>query len=196
MHVITSAEREPKLSEETLKILYRSMGKELSDEPNDHTATHEIFRYKYKTMQLLLNCDDLLRALHYPKLSDLEPLNGDLFRDVAVYDYMKLPPLRDKVQPYICFEVYLTQGGQRTRTLTLNIRIVVHDRDCKTDWAINRVDLIDLIITHLIDWSNEFGATMVKTSDIANMSNGDFYFRDLTFTANIAPNDYHLRGQK
>lgn len=184
--------KEPVLSHEIQAILKRSQGEEISEIPSLFHRSDEIYRYKYRVLRELLGNEDLLRALHHDSLSFEEPLNGDSFKDVCIFDYLRLPDEQEKVKNYICFEVMTQGGGNRDVEIILILRVVVHFDDTVTDWNINRQDLLDLILSDMFDWSYMFGGiTMYKTSDLADMTNKGYVFRDITYRGTVANNYYN-----
>lgn len=183
--------REPALSKEIEAIIKRSQGEETSPYPMDHTRSDDIYRYKYRVMRALLSNEDLLRTLHHDPLSMEVPLNGDNFKDVCIFDYLRLPDLQEEVKNYVCFDVYTQHGAGRGIEIILQLRVVSHFEETATDWNINRQDLMDLIISQQFDWSHMFGGiTMYKNSDMASMTNKGFCYRDIVYRGEVA-NNYH-----
>ena len=49
---------------------------------------------------------DLLRTLHNDELAGAdEIINGDAYRNICIFDFLKLPDNKSEVKNYICFEV-------------------------------------------------------------------------------------------
>lgn len=181
--MFTQKEKEPKLSENIQDILNRSMG-EKSDANVD-----DIFRYKYKIMKMLTSNQDLLHTLHNSSLAgNDENINGDKYRDVCIFDYMKLPELKNEVKNYICFEVDDSTGYNSTVNKRITFRTVSHESDCKTDWAISRQDLLAAIIKTEFDWTNAFGMHFEKSSDNGYVADGGYYYREICYNV-TAPNN-------
>ena len=179
--------KEPILSEDIVNIIYKSRGK-----PDENTIikADDVYRFKYHIIQKLTHNNDLLRALHHPSLSFEKPINGDAFIDVAIFDYLKLPENKSEVKNYLCYEVDILNGGTRNYYAHVTFRIVCHDEDLKTDWNINRMDLLSLIIRQDFNWEDIFGEKMVLMQDMGNMTQQRYYYRDLVFQVQL-PNDYH-----
>lgn len=184
--------KEPVLSSQLQAVIKRSQGVEVSEEPALFNRSDDIYRYKYRVMRALLENEDLLRTLHHDPLSFETPLNGDSFKDICVFDYLRLPDFQEKVRNYVCFEIETQGGGNRAIEIILIIRVVCHFDDTVTDWGINRQDLLSLIISNDLDWSHLFGGiTMYKTSDLADMTNKGYIFRDMTYRGQVANNYYN-----
>ena len=185
--------QEPLLSDRIEKILNRSKGEETSPDPNIVTRSDDVFRYKYRIMKSLLSCEDLLRAIHEEGLSDKAHLNGEDFKDVCIFDYLRLPELQSETSNFVCFEINTSSGDDRNLFVTLVVRVVASTMDNVTDWGINRQDLMAMIVSEQLDWKYVFGGqTFYKTSDTAGYHDKGFYFRDLVYQGVVA-NNYHAR---
>lgn len=173
-------EKEPKLSEKMKSIIERSMRETRTG------AIDDIYRYKYKIMKMLTTNDDVLRTLHCAELETNDGIfNGDAYRYICIFDYLKLPDLKDKVKNYICFEVE-DSGYDGLATKRIIFRTVSHIDDCKTDWGINRQDLLAAIIKSQFDWSNEFGMHIERNSDRGYITNDGYMYREIIYkTTNL-----------
>lgn len=177
--------KEPKLSSELEAVIRRSI-----DEKNS-ANTDEIFRYKYKIMNLLTSDQDILHTLHCAKFGDDSVLNGDALRDVCIFSFMKLPDNKDEVNNYICFEVNDDCYGDYASKRII-FRTVSHINDCKTDWGIPRHDLLALIIKNKFDWSNECGLHLEKESDSGHVTDDGYYYREIVYVSTV-PNNLFRR---
>ncbi len=178
--------KEPILSKKTQDIIERSMR-----ETKGVAAIDDIYRYKYKIMNMLTSNEDLLRTLHCSKLETKDGvLNGDAYRDVCIFDFMKLPELKDEVNNYVCFEVE-DAGYDSLATKRVIFRTVSHIDDHVTDWGIDRQDLLALIIKSQFDWSNDFGIHLEKLSDKASITNDGYLFREITYKTVNTGNQYN-----
>lgn len=182
-------EKTPKLSAKLQKVVERSHGDQNGNGMDD------IARYKHKVMTELTSNIDILSTLHN---NDLESRlnwdypNGDMYRDVNIFDYMKLPSLKDEIQNYICFEVSaLASYNDDFTIINVVFRTVSHVNDMKTDWGIQRHDLLALIIKSQFDWSKVFGKTLIKVSDVGKIGEDDFYYREITYKCDLPNNHYN-----
>ena len=156
-------DKQPKLSIDIQQVIERSHGE------NNAAGMDDIARFKHKVMTELTSNVDILRTLHNDnlesKILNWDSPNGDIYRDVNIFDYMKLPSLRDEVANYVCFEVITENSFSNDFVLTSVVfRTVSHVNDMKTDWGIQRHDLLALIIKNEFDWTKVFGKTLVKIS--------------------------------
>lgn len=190
-------EKEPKLSQKMQDILNRSHDDGGENEYND------IERYKYKIMNILTDNQDILWTLHNEDLEELsfcrkdkhnkheQKLNGDLYRNVNIYSFLKIPEIQSKVKNFICFEVNdIEQPRYNDSLIVKNIifRTVSHENDYITDWGIARQDLLAAIIQSVFDWSNIFGMHIEKISDRGRVAENGYYYREFVYEA-TTPNN-------
>jgi hypothetical protein len=181
---ITPKVKKPILSDRMLKVIDRSIYNK-KDSPYD-----DVIRYKYKIMDLLTSNEDILRTLNNADFDDgTNELNGDNYRDTCIFSYMKLPDLKDKVKNYICFDVFIAGQGV-IATDTIKFMVVSHVDDVKTDYGINRQDLLAAIIKQEFNWSNEMGKTLNLTNDTYGYASEGYYYREITYQV-TNPNDIY-----
>lgn len=183
-------DKQPKLSTDIQNVIERSHGEKNS------AGMDDIARFKHKVMKELTSNVDLLRTLHNDnlesKILNWDNPNGDIYRDVNIFDYMKLPSLRDEVANYVCFEVITENSLSYDFSMASVIfRTVSHANDMKTDWGIQRHDLLALIIKNEFDWTKVFGKTLVKVSDVGKIGEDDFYYREIVYRSDLPNNHYN-----
>ncbi len=182
-------EKQPKLSSKLQNVVERSQGDQ------NGAGIDDIVRLKHKIMQELTSNADVLRTLHNihleSKISNWDNPNGDIYRDVNIFDFLKLPSLKDEIFNYICFEV-VTTSSYNDDYIIMNVifRTVSHVNDMKTDWGIQRHDLLALIIKNEFDWTNVFGKTLIKISDNGKIGEDDFYYREIVYQSTL-PNNHN-----
>ena len=183
--VFIQKEKEPLLSETIQNIINKSFGESI-DCPSD-----DITRCKYKIMDVIVKNQDLLRTLHNENYidNDKEQINGDTFRDVCIFNYLRLPDLKDKVKNYICFEVHDNTWGDYTEK-TVVFRCVSYIDDTKTDWGIPRQDLLALIIKDEFDWSNIMGMRLIKQNDQGKITDDGYCYREIVYRSHDPLNTY------
>lgn len=178
--------KEPKLSDNLQGIINRSFGeKSISN-------TDETIRYKHKIMEVLLNCDDLLHTLHCTELDN----SGDIvdryaYKNVCIFDYMKLPEFKTNVRNYICFEIRDSNPFDSHITRRIIFRVVSHLDEMETDWGVNRPDLLACIIKNEFDWTNLLGISLMKQYDEASVADNDYYYREISYKIEVQNNPYN-----
>lgn len=186
MAKIEAKQKEPALSQDTIDIIHRSFGI-----PNN-AGTDELIRYKHKIMNILLNNDDLLRTLHYSNAIETNNvLNGDYYRNVCIFDFLRLPDFKSDVRNYVCFEVRESNPFDSYITRRLIFRVVSHLDEMITDWGVSRVDLLACIIKNEFNWSNELGITLVKQYDEPSMADNDYYYREISYKMQVQNEAYN-----
>ena len=166
--------KEPQLSENIRKIIERSL---LEKNKNNFD---DIIRCKSKIMNLLTSNQDILNTLHYQPLDSEGDINGDCYRNVCIFDFLKLPDKEALVKNYICFEIDEVCYGDKAEKRII-FRTVTHKDDCVTDWGVSRHDLLALIIRSQFDWSNILGMHLEKKSDNGGIADNNFYFREIVY---------------
>ncbi len=179
----TPKKLEPVLSSKVKNIIARSEGDLTAD-----ARINDVWRIKHRVMAALLDNEDLLRSIHHPILSTPEIINGDAFKDVAVFDYLSLPNLKERAYNYICFAVDTFKKGTQFR---ITFRCVTHEDDMRTDYGINRQDLLGLIISDEFDWSDIFGTHVEKDSSVEYVTNDHYFYREIVYLGDTPYNNFN-----
>lgn len=184
--------KEPDLSPEMIAIIEKSHRQGDGESLN----YDDIDSYKYIIMDVLTKNQDILKTLHNTDLETEDKkinglLNGDLYKDVSIFSFLKIPNTQSVVKNFICFEVNdVEQIRYNEALITKNItfRTISNEADFKTDWGIARQDLLAAIIKSEFDWSNIFGMHISKISDRGRVSEDGYYYREFVYET-IAPNN-------
>ena len=182
--------KNPDLSQEMIDIIERS------HRQGDGLAYDDIDSYKYIIMDILTKNQDILKTLHNKDFEQEDKkinglLNGDLYRDVNIFNFLKIPDTQSVSKNYICFEVDdMEQVRYNEALITKNItfRTVAFEDDIKTDWGIARQDLLAMIIKNKFDWSNVFGMHVSKIYDRGRVSEDGYYYRELIYETTVPNN--------
>ena len=181
-------EKEPKLSPLMQSIIEKSHrdgdGKSL-----DYDDTE---RYKYLIMKMLTDNQDILWTLNNKSLGTPDingNLNGDSYRDVNIFSYLKIPEVQGEVKNFICFEVDdINVPHDSLLRKNITFRTVSHEDDCTTDWGIARQDLLAAIIKNEFDWTNIFGMHLEKIYDKGRIDGNGFYYREFIYETSVPNN--------
>ena len=180
--------KEPDLSPEMQEIIERSHRENNSD------AYDDIDSYKFLIMKMLTENQDILKTLHNKELEKNKTnglINGDAYRNVNIFNFLKIPETQSVVKNYICFEVDdIEQVRYNEHLITKNItfRTVSHGDDVITDWGIPRHDLLAMIIKSEFDWTNVFGMHLSKIYDRGRVSEDGYYYRELIYETTVPNN--------
>lgn len=184
--------KEPKLSSDMQNILSKSHREDSIGDCYDDTD-----RYKYQIMKMLTSNQDILWTLHNEELEidengeQKEFLNGDDYRDVSIFNFLKIPDIQSTVKNFICFEVDdKEQPRYADHFIIKNIifRTVSHEQDYKTDWGIARQDLLAAIIKSEFDWTNVFGMHLEKVYDKGRVAENGYYYREFIYETTVPNN--------
>ena len=191
---IIAKTKQPKLSKEMQDVINKSH----QDGGGDCYDDNE--RYKYKIMKMLTENQDVLWTLHNAELektcsyideNNEISLNGDAYRNVSIFNFLKIPGIQSEVKNFICFEVNdIEQPRYNDSLLIKNIifRTVSHDDDYLTDWGIARQDLLAAIIQSGFDWTNAFGLHIEKISDKGRIAENGYYYREFIYETTVPNN--------
>ena len=195
---IVAKKKEPPLSQALQDIINRSHGDGGGECYDDNE------RYKYRIMKMLTENQDVLWTLHNKELeekysyttkdetgNEIVMLNGDTYRDVSIFNFLKIPGIQSTVKNFICFEVNDVEQPRYNKDLIIKniiFRTVSHDDDYITDWGIARQDLLAAIIQSEFDWSNAFGLHIEKISDRGKVAENGYYYREFVYETTIPNN--------
>ena len=192
---IIAKQKEPRLSDKMQAIINRSH----KDDDGDCYDDNE--RYKYKIMKMLTENNDILWTLHNAELeakfSHVKDengnivLNGDAYRNVSIFNFLKIPDTQSKVRNYICFEVDDIEQPRYNDSLLVKhiiFRTVSHDEDYETDWGIARQDLLAMIVQSEFDWTNVFGPHLEKVMDKGRIAENGYYYREFIYETSVPNN--------
>ena len=182
--------KEPVLSSEMQDLIDKTHGDSKGDKYDD------IERYKYLIMKLLTEDQDILNTLHNKDLeikyrNEDGIINGDAYRDVNIYSFLKIPDSQSVVKNFICFEVDDVEIPRYSEVLiekNIIFRTISHEDDYKTDWGVNRQDLLAAIIKSKFDWSNVFGMHIEKVYDKGRVAENGYYYREFIFETTVLNN--------
>ena len=195
---IVVKQKEPRLSQTMQDVINRNHGDGGGECYDDNE------RYKYRIMKMLTENQDVLWTLHNKELeekysyttkdetgNEIVMLNGDTYRDVSIFNFLKIPGIQSEVKNFICFEVNDIEQPRYNKDLIIKniiFRTVSHDDDYITDWGIARQDLLALIIQSEFDWTNVFGLHLEKIADRGRVADNGYYYREFVYETTIPNN--------
>ena len=147
----------------------------------------DIIEMKRLIKQKLISDPDILEALNNPEI-DIE--NSDEFLDKNIFGFIRVPHTQDTVRNFICFAVNDTEDHHWNEIMkyqTIQFNAICHLDDMKTQYGIDRHDLLGYLIRTNFNWSNIFGLQFKLVSNKESIVDSDYYCRTLLFEA-IKPN--------
>jgi hypothetical protein len=143
----------------------------------------DIVEMKRLIKQKLINDPDILEALHNPSI-DLD--SPDEFLDNNIYGFIRVPKVQDVVSSYICFtvdDIEENRWNEVMKTQYIQFYCISHLDDMKTEYGIDRHDLLGYLVRDTFNWTNIFGLQFKLITNKERSMDGDYYCRVLTFEA-------------
>lgn len=171
------------------------------------TPDDDNVRYKEKIRQSLLNCPELLYALHEKGLEgelycenedgelelNIDSETSELLGEVDKYfgengnirPYVFIPETQDEVKHYVCYQVMFDElprykDTQKYTQIIFTVFVNGKDREDKLT-GIPRHDLIASIIREKFNWSNIFGTQTRLISSKESTTDNNYLVRTLIF---------------
>ena len=147
----------------------------------------DIIEMKRLIKQKLIADPDILEALHNP---DIDMDSPDEFLDNNIYGFIRIPTTQDTVRNFICFtvdDIEENRFNEVMKTQYIQFNAICHLDDMKTDYGIDRHDLLGFLIRQTFNWTNMFGLQFKLIYNKESTIDSDYYCRTLKFEA-IQPN--------
>ena len=146
----------------------------------------DIIEMKRLIKQILISDPDILEVLH----TDIDIDSPDEFLDSNIYAFIRIPQTQDKVRNFICFtvdDIEDHQFNEVMKTQYIQFNVICHLDDMKTEYGIDRHDLLGYLIRDNFNWTNKFGLQFKLIYNKESTIDSDYYCRTLKFEA-IKPN--------
>ena len=143
----------------------------------------DIIMMKRKIKQLLISDEDILEALNNP---DIDLDSPDEFLDNNIFGFIRIPTTQDTVRNFICFTVDDIEEHRFNEVMKvqyLQFTTICHLNDMKTEYGIDRHDLLGYLIRDHFNWTNEFGLQFKLIYNKESTIDSDYYCRTLKFEA-------------
>ena len=143
----------------------------------------DIIEMKRLIKQKLIDDPDILETLHDP---DIDIDSPDEFLDSHIYGFIRVPQTQDKVRNFICFtvdDIEDNRFNEVMKTQYVQFNCICHLEDMKTDYGIDRHDLLGYLIRDIFNWTNDFGIQFKLIYNKESTIDSDYYCRTLKFEA-------------
>ena len=143
----------------------------------------DISRMKRQIKQMLISDPDVLEALHNPNIDIDSP---DEFLDTNIFGFIRIPTTQDTVRNFICITVDDIEDHNFNEIMKIqNIQFtaICHLSDMKTEYGIDRHDLLGFLIRDIFNWTNVFGLQFKLIYNKESTIDSDYYCRTLKFEA-------------
>lgn len=147
----------------------------------------DIIEMKRLIKQTLIADTDILEALHNP---DIDIDSPDEFLDENIFGFIRIPTTQDTVRNFICFTVDDIEENRFNEVMKhqyIQFTTICHLSDMKTEYGIDRHDLLSYLIRDTFNWTNKFGLQFKLIYNKESTIDSDYYCRTIQFEA-IKPN--------
>ena len=148
---------------------------------NIQKVDDDIIEIKRQIKQKLISDPDILEALHNPDV-DLE--SPDEFLDNNIYGFIRIPQTQDTVRNFICFTVDDIEDhryNSHMKVQQIQFNCICHLDDMKTEFGMDRHDLLGYLVRDVFNWSNDFGLQFKLVYNKESTIDSDYYCRTLKF---------------
>ena len=148
---------------------------------NIQTVSDDIIEMKRLIKQKLIADTDILEALHNP---DIDIDSPDEFLDNNIYGFIRIPTTQDTVRNFICFtvdDIEENRFNDVMKTQQIQFTCICHLDDMKTEYGIDRHDLLGYLVRDVFNWSNDFGLQFKLVYNKESTIDSDYYCRTLKF---------------
>lgn len=152
---------------------------------NIQKVADDIIEIKRLIKQKLIADTDILEALHN---TDIDIDSPDEFLDNNIYGFIRIPRTQDTVRNFICFTVDDIEDHQYNthfKIQQVQFVCICHLEDMKTDYGIDRHDLLGYLVRDNFNWTNDFGKQFKLVYNKESTIDSDYYCRTLKFERDI-----------
>jgi hypothetical protein len=153
---------------------------------NIQNIADDISSMKRQIKQKLIEDTDILEALH----SEIDIDSPDEFLDTHIFGFLRIPNTQDTVRNFICVTVDDIEDHRFNEVMKLQVlqfTAICHLSDMKTEYGLDRHDLLSYLIRDTFNWTNMFGLQFHLIYNKESVIEGDYYCRTLKFEA-VKPN--------
>ena len=141
----------------------------------------DIITMKRRIKQKLIADPDILEALHNPNIDIDSP---DEFLDNNIFGFIRIPQTQDTVRNFICFtvdDIGAHQTNTHMKIQQIQFTCICHLDDMKTEYGMDRHDLLAYLVRDNFNWTNEFGLQFKLVYNKESTIDSDYYCRTLKF---------------
>lgn len=143
----------------------------------------DIIEMKRLIKRTLISDTDILKALNNPEIDIDSP---DEFLDTNIYGFIRIPHTQDTVRNFICFtvdDIEENRFNEIMKTQYIQFNCICHLDDMKTNYGIDRHDLLGYLVRDNFNWTNLFGLQFKLIYNKESTIDSDYYCRTLKFEA-------------
>lgn len=155
---------------------------------NIQKVSDDIIEMKRLIKQKLIADTDILEALHNP---DVDIDSPDEFLDNNIFGFIRIPKTQDTVRNFICFTVDDIEDHQYNshfKVQQIQFVCICHLDDIKTEFGIDRHDLLGYLVRSVFNFTNDFGLQFKLVYNKESTIDSDYYCRTLKFERDTTNN--------
>ena len=141
----------------------------------------DIISIKRLIKQKLIADTDILEALNN---KDIDLDSPDEFLDTNIFGFIRIPQTQDTVRNFICFTVDDIEEHRYNEVMKIQyiqFNCICHLDDMKTEYGIDRHDLLSYLVRSIFNWTNDFGLQFKLVYNKESTIDSDYYCRTLKF---------------
>ena len=141
----------------------------------------DIIRKKRLIEQILCADEDIIEVLKNP---DLDPSVPEDYVGENIFGFLRVPGTQDVSKNFITFivdDMGRTPNNQVMKSQYVQFVVFVHKDLVKTEYGMERHDLLGYLIRDIFNLSNKLGPQMELVSNREGIADHDFYTRTLKF---------------
>ena len=143
----------------------------------------DIIEMKRLIKKTLIEDTDILIAFHNP---DIDLDSPDDFLDKNIYGFIRIPVTQDVAKNFICFtvdDIEEHRFNEAMKVQQIQFNCICHLDEMKTEYGIDRHDLLGYLIRDTFNWTNKFGLQFKLIYNKESTIDSDYYCRTLKFEA-------------
>lgn len=155
---------------------------------NIQKVNDDVIEMKRLIKQKLIADMDILEALHN---TDIDIESPDEFLDTNIFGFIRIPHTQDTVRNFICFTVDDIEDHQynsHMKVQQIQFVCICHLDDIKTEFGIDRHDLLGYLVRDIFNFSNDFGLQFKLVYNKESTIDSDYYCRTLKFERDTTNN--------
>lgn len=152
---------------------------------NIQKVDDDIISMKRLVKQKLIADKDILEALHNP---DIDIESPDEFLDTNIFGFIRIPHTQDTVRNFICFtvdDIEEHRFNTHMKVQQIQFNCICHLDDMKTEYGIDRHDLLSYLVRDIFNWTNDFGLQFKLVYNKESTIDSDYYCRTLRFEREV-----------
>ena len=141
----------------------------------------DIISIKRLIKQKLIADTDILEALNN---KDIDLDSPDEFLDTNIFGFIRIPQTQDTVRNFICFtvdDIEPDRYNSHMKVQQIQFNCICHLDDMKTEYGMDRHDLLGYLVRDVFNWTNDFGMQFKLVYNKESTIDSDYYCRTLKF---------------